>query len=289
MVNYANGKVYMIRPRVGHEEGEVYIGSTTKHYLSDRIFNHRQMYKQYKAGKRCSRYSVFDLFDKYGCDNCDIILVEEVNANSKAELFSREAHYIRITKCVNKLIPILTREEVLQSKKDYKIINKDKVKEYNEARKEKVNCECGGVLGLHSKHRHMKSNKHLSFLGQADMCITINVNCPCGGHYSPIYKYTHEKTQRHLSHINNTAIETKPSLTNCPCGGHYQPINKHRHETSKLHLSYINKTLIEKKPNVTNCPCGGHYKSNTKYIHSKTKQHLEYVGLKERNETATTL
>jgi hypothetical protein len=135
----------------------------------------------------------------------------------------------------------------------------------------------------------MKSNKHLSFLGQADMCITINVNCPCGGHYSPIYKYTHEKTQRHLSHINNTAIETKPSLTNCPCGGHYQPINKHRHETSKLHLSYINKTLIEKKPNVTNCPCGGHYKSNTKYIHSKTKQHLEYVGLKERNETATPL
>ena len=251
MVNYANGKIYMIRPRVEHEESEVYIGSTAKYYLSDRMFNHRNMYKRYKDGKHRSRYSVFDLFDKYGCENCDIILVEEVNANSKAELFSREAHYIRITKCVNKLIPILTREEVLQSKKDYKIINKDKVKDYNEARKEKVNCECGGVLGLHSKHRHMKSNKHLSFLGQADICIPINVNCPCGGHY--------------------------------------QPASKERHEKSLLHLSYINNTPIEKKANVTNCPCGGHYKSNTKYIHSKTKQHLEYVGLNERNETATTL
>jgi hypothetical protein len=240
MVNYANGKIYMIRPIAEHEEGEVYIGSTTKHYLSDRMFNHRQMYKQYKAGKRIDKYSVFDLFDKYGVDNCSIILIEEVNANSKAELFSREAHYIRITKCVNKLIPIATREDFLQKKKDYKTENKDKIKEYNETRKEKVNCECGGIYRLDNKYRHIKSTKHLSFLGQADICIAINTNCPCGGHYLPTYKHIHEKTQRHLSYINNTPIE--------------------------------------KKSSVTNCQCGGHYKSNTKYIHSKTKRHLEYMA-----------
>ena len=129
MVNYANGKIYMICPIVEHEEGEVYIGSTTKHYLSDRMFNHRLMYNRYKAGKHHSKYSVFDLFDKYGVVNCNIILVEEVNANSKAELFSREAHYIRVTKCVNKCIPIATREDFLQKKKIIK--KKIKIKSKN--------------------------------------------------------------------------------------------------------------------------------------------------------------
>ena len=111
------------------------------------------------AGKHRSRYSVFDLFDKYGCENCDIILVEEVNANSKAELFSREAHYIRITKCVNKLIPIQTREGSAEQRREYKKQNKDKIKEYNETRKEKVNCDCGGVHTLDHKHHHVKTNK----------------------------------------------------------------------------------------------------------------------------------
>ena len=40
MVNYNNGKTYMICPIADYEEGEVYIGSTTTHYLSDRLYNH---------------------------------------------------------------------------------------------------------------------------------------------------------------------------------------------------------------------------------------------------------
>ena len=47
MINYNNGKIYVIRPIVDHEEEKVYIGSTTKHYLSDRLFCHRNMYEKY--------------------------------------------------------------------------------------------------------------------------------------------------------------------------------------------------------------------------------------------------
>ena len=160
MINYSNGKVYMIRPIAEHEEGEVYIGSTTKHYLSDRLFNHRNMYEAYKVGRGQGRYTVYDLFDKYGSYNCAIYLIEEVNANSKAELFAREGYHITVTKCVNKLFPIRTREEYLERKKQYKIENQAKINKYNISRKEKANCVCGGKYTLDSQHRHKKSILH---------------------------------------------------------------------------------------------------------------------------------
>ena len=169
MVNYSNGKIYMIRPIAEHEEGEVYIGSTTKHYLSDRIFNHRQLYEKYKVGRGCGRYAVYDIFDKYGSHNCAIYLIEEVNANSKAELFAREGYHIKNTKCLNKLIPFQTREGYLEKKKQYKLNHKEHIKEYNEARKVKVTCDCGGRFGLENLSRHKKTKMHLSYLASNEI------------------------------------------------------------------------------------------------------------------------
>ena len=164
MVNYNNGKIYAIRPVVDHEEGEVYIGSTTKYYLSDRMFNHRLMYEKFRYGLSQSRYSVFDLFDKYGVSNCDIYLVEEVCVDSKAELHAREGHHIRNTKCVNKILAGgRSREEILERKRQYKIDNKEKIKEYDETRKEKVECPCGGRYTLKHKHTHLKTKKHRDY------------------------------------------------------------------------------------------------------------------------------
>ena len=51
MVNYNNGKIYKIEPIVDHDEGDIYIGSTTKHYLSQRMDKHRGNYKSWKNGK----------------------------------------------------------------------------------------------------------------------------------------------------------------------------------------------------------------------------------------------
>ena len=164
MVNYNNGKVYMICPIVEYEEGEVYIGSTTKHYLCDRLFGHRKMYENYKIGKRRDRYSVFDLFDKYGSYNCEIILIESVNANSKAELFTREAYHIKNTKCVNKMLPITTREEILQQKKMSYSKNKETSKQYYKDKSAKENCPCGGCYVLYHKNTHMKTMMHMKYV-----------------------------------------------------------------------------------------------------------------------------
>ncbi len=130
MVNYSNGKIYKIEPLNG-EEGDIYIGSTTKKHLSQRMDTHRSDYKRFLNGKY-SCVTSFKLFEKYGVDNCKIILLESVNAKCKDELEARQAHFIKTLQCVNKVIP-------LRSNKEYKEENKDKIKEYYIANKDRIN------------------------------------------------------------------------------------------------------------------------------------------------------
>ena len=131
MVNYNNGKIYKLEPIVEYDEGDIYIGSTTKYYLSQRIDTHRSYYLKWKKGIAKSYITSYGLFDKYGLDNCIIVLLENVNANTKDELLAREAHYIKSMKCINKVIPLRTRQE-------YKQDNKDKIIEYRKRNKEHI-------------------------------------------------------------------------------------------------------------------------------------------------------
>jgi len=133
-INYNNGKIYKIEPIGDHDEGDIYIGSTTKQYLSQRMTSHRSKYNQFKKNN-CTKTNSFDLFDKYGIDNCQIVLLELVNVNSKIELHQQEAHYIKTLKCINKYIPLRTKKEY---NKEYKINNKEKIIEYKINNKEKI-------------------------------------------------------------------------------------------------------------------------------------------------------
>lgn len=148
MTNYSNGKIYKIEPLNG-EDGDIYIGSTTKEYLSQRMTAHRTNYKQYLNGKT-GNVTSFNLFNKYGVGNCNIILLELVNANSKDELHAREAHYIKSLSCINKVVPLQTpkeyyeanRDAILTQKKIYNVLNRDAIhaqkKIYDDANKNKV-------------------------------------------------------------------------------------------------------------------------------------------------------
>ena len=126
MPNYANGKIYKIEPIGDHDEWEIYYGSTTAR-LCDRWGNHKSAFKSNKS------YTSIILFEKYGIENCHILLVEFVTANSKEELIAREAFYIRNNKCVNKFIPDRTKTEYQADNKDkmvkYRLNNKDKIAE----------------------------------------------------------------------------------------------------------------------------------------------------------------
>ena len=187
MVNYGNGKIYKIEPIVDHEEKEIYIGSTTKQYLSQRMGEHREIYKNWlKTNTR--KCTCFLLFDKYGVENCTIVLLETINASSKDELLAREKHFIQSLKCVNKYIPLRSNKEYyLENKinldeyykkfrednklnkqeydKQYRKINSEKIRNQRRLNLEiKYTCECGSIINKCKLSRHIKTNKHSKFL-----------------------------------------------------------------------------------------------------------------------------
>jgi hypothetical protein len=133
--NYQNGKIYKIECPSG-DEGDIYIGSTCKEDLSQRMIHHRCDFKRWKEGKR-RNISSFQLFDKYGIDNCVIILIESFPCNCIDELYAKEAFHIKSMKCVNKLIP-----------------------GQNTEKKKTFLCECGKILCYNQKARHLKTKQH---------------------------------------------------------------------------------------------------------------------------------
>ena len=168
MVNYQNGKVYKIWSTTGDK---IYIGSTTKEYLSQRMDKHRSSYKSWKTGKD-RMITSYLLFDEYGLENCLIELLEAKPCNSRDELIQLEGKYIREMVCVNKCIPYRTEVEnkeqikkwsmnnkahVAEYKKEWRTSNIDKIKEQ---KNQVIICTCGNSYTNSNRARHLKSVFH---------------------------------------------------------------------------------------------------------------------------------
>jgi hypothetical protein len=111
------------------------------------------------GGQNFSKTNSYDIFDKYAIDNCHILLLQSFPCASKDEPTAREAHYIKTIKCVNKVMPMRTREEY---RTDNNEIIEIKKREYKQALKgETVICECGRELMRDKKTRHLKTSVHL--------------------------------------------------------------------------------------------------------------------------------
>ena len=64
MVNYGNGKVYKIESHLGDK---IYIGSTTKQYLSQRMDAHRGDYKRWRQDMGKFTFTTsYLIFQEYG-------------------------------------------------------------------------------------------------------------------------------------------------------------------------------------------------------------------------------
>ena len=98
MPNYQLSKIYKIVPLNSEDDSDIYIGSTTKNTLAERMAEHRSKYRHWLEG--ISKVSSFRLFDKYGLENCYIFLIEEYPCNTKDELRAREGHFIITTPCM---------------------------------------------------------------------------------------------------------------------------------------------------------------------------------------------
>ena len=169
MVNYGNGKIYKLECLT---TGLIYIGSTTKQYLSQRLVHHKKDYIKYLRGQHKYMTS-FKIIEN---DNYRIELLEEIQCENRDQLHAREGYYIRTLDCTNKCIMGKTQEEKLQDKKDYYQANQDRIKANNNARyytnidtiKESRNkpcvCECGGKFTQTNRSQHLKSIKHQKYI-----------------------------------------------------------------------------------------------------------------------------
>jgi hypothetical protein len=179
-------------------EEKVYVGSTTKQYLSQRMNAHRSAYKKWKSGKQnTSIYKSYDLFDLYGVENCTIILLETVCCNSKEELYAREAFYIKNLNTINTVVPLRTEAE-------YYIANKEKIikrgKEYRELNKDKVNLS---YKAYHETHKTERNQKCKEYYAKNCNKGTENYLCGCGSDIKVREKGPHEKTKKHLTYLNS--------------------------------------------------------------------------------------
>ena len=88
MVNYGNTKIYKIWSPLGDN---IYIGCTTKKYLSQRMVQHK-----HNANKGSQKTNTsYIIFEEYGINNCFIELLEAKECVSKDECKMLEGKYIR--------------------------------------------------------------------------------------------------------------------------------------------------------------------------------------------------
>lgn len=142
---YSRGKIYMIESA---SAGLVYYGSTCND-LYKRMGKHRSDYKQFQTGK-CRRFTSYSVLAH---PDARIILVEAFPCSNKQELTAREAHYIRINNCVNKVIPDRTNAEYYQD-------NKESIDEKQKQPKHCQTCNCSVRYDKFS--RHTKTKKHMA-------------------------------------------------------------------------------------------------------------------------------
>lgn len=121
MVNYGNGKIYKITG-----SNLIYYGSTTQP-LNKRKDTHKSLYLN-------RRNCISKIIIEKG--NWEIVLVENYSCENKEQLFSRERWWIENNECINKIMPITTKEEKKQQIKNWHEQHPNYNKEWEEAHKE---------------------------------------------------------------------------------------------------------------------------------------------------------
>lgn len=133
MPNYSLGKIYKI---VGN--GKVYVGSTTRPLLSQRLAKHKSDYKGWVNGTA----SYVASYECVGDPECYIELLELCPRSCVDELRKCEGKWISELECVNKHIAGRTkkehyeanREAILEKRKAYHEANREAILEKTRAR-----------------------------------------------------------------------------------------------------------------------------------------------------------
>ena len=179
---YQRGKIYKI---ISTHTDKIYIGSTIELTLAQRLAGHKRAYKQYLAGK----HRFVTSFELLQHPEYKIVLIESYPCNTRDELLACEQRHIDMAadNCVNrhKAYTGLSKQEYRkQYMKIYCDENKAIIAEYNtkyraenkviiaenkkqwyeKNKKQKIQCECGSVVGKSNMTRHQNGFIHTEYI-----------------------------------------------------------------------------------------------------------------------------
>ena len=237
MIDYNKGKIYKIEPINSVDDADVYFGSTTKTTLAERMATHRRNYKCFQQEKY-GLISSFTLFDKYGVQNCYIYLIETFPCNTRDELRTREAFYIKNNQCINKVVPFRTREETLQRKREYHEENKsyfnELKKQYNRERKEEIVEYHRHYYEANKEKIHERNTRYYEN-NKETMRALNKINYEKHKDEMKVY-------QSNWYQNNKTRLTQK---TECECGLTCNLDNIKRHKNSKIHNERMQNIEIQ--------------------------------------------
>jgi len=212
--NYSDSKIYKL---VNHVTGEIlYIGSTTQHYLCQRMACHRS---RTRDKKHQYRQKIHDILEEQGLSNIRIELIEKYPCNSRHELEKREddlmlSHDLhgkgnknracRSPQQYQKDHPEKcrgyqkkyreTHKELIQKKQhEYYMNNIEKIKKNNQEYRIKNKDK----LKISSKLYREKNQEKIKAYA------TLKVTCNCGQIICKKHLKDHLKTKKHSLNLKN--------------------------------------------------------------------------------------
>jgi hypothetical protein len=275
MVNYQNGKIYVIYNKLTGKI--VYIGSTCR-LLCKRMNDHNCHYKIETKNSK-----LYKLMREFGHENFYIELLENFPCNSKEELLAREGHHQRLHK-----------DEIVNQQIANNYLNEENRANYERERGQLEHRK--EYRKEYEKNRPNKEERVIEGRKRYAIRNEKKITCECGSEFVPDLLNKHLLTDKHKEYLkengkeeeiidkvrNRTKEKTKYE---CECGSKITNGEKSRHDKTKKHLDFLKLKsgeidLTGKKA----CECGAVLNINTKdYKHNKTKKHLDY--LKNKNET----
>jgi hypothetical protein len=195
MPDFKNGKIYTIRCKL--DTSLIYVGSTTQK-LCERMTNHRN-----NPNKNISFYShVKDWNDWY------IELYEDFPCERREQLVKREGEITRQIGTLNKNIAGRTRQE-------YRIEEREKIKEYDERTKEhkkeyskeyrEQNKE--KIKNYRDNHKEKAKEYNKEYREQNKEKLKDHykepIQCECGLFSTKTHMQRHMRTQRHKDLMNS--------------------------------------------------------------------------------------
>ena len=185
---YSHTKIYKLIDKVNQH---FYIGSTTSKYLAKRKAEHKS------DSSRQPERPVCKYFNSVGWSNVTIVLIEELNLQSKEQQMQAEDRYIQQyiddERCLNAVRSVglnskeyyqLNKNKRLETAKIWKQNNPEQAKairnkcymknreKYVEQRKQVYVCECGVSLSKSTNKKGHKMTKHHQKWVQSNEAIT---------------------------------------------------------------------------------------------------------------------